>query len=131
MDDAARRLGELIAMETEGQRKLEMLQAYRDEYHQRFVQAVSNGIGPDAWRNYSAFLARIDDAIAAQRSAVEQSRQRTAQGQQVWLAQRNKVKAIDTLSQRHKAADQRLENKREQRLLDEHSARLFSRKHGE
>lgn len=127
MDDAARRLGELIASQSEGQRKLEMLQQYRDEYHQRFVQAISSGIGPDAWRNYSAFLGRIDEAIAAQRKAVEQSRQRTAQSQQVWLSHRNKVKAIDTLSQRHKAAGLRQEARQEQRLSDEHAAR----RHGE
>lgn len=128
MDDAARRLGELIASETEGKRKLEMLQQYRDEYQQRFLQAAASGIGPDAWRNYSAFLVKIDEAIAAQRNMVEQSRQRTAQGQQVWMSHRNKVKAIDTLTQRQRAAEQRTEARREQRLSDEHAARRFNGK---
>src|SRR5690606_11580153 len=63
MDEAARRLGELIASETEGKHKLEMLQIYRAEYQQRFLQAAASGIGPDAWRNYSAFLVKIDEAI--------------------------------------------------------------------
>lgn len=128
MDDAARRLGELIASETEGKRKLDMLQEYRDEYQQRFLQAAASGIGPDAWRNYSAFLVKIDEAIAAQRSMVEQSRQRTVQGQQVWMNHRNKVKAIDTLTQRQRAAELRTEARREQRLSDEHAARRFNGK---
>lgn len=128
MDDAARRLGELIASETEGKRKLDMLQEYRDEYQQRFLQAAASGIGPDAWRNYSAFLVKIDEAIAAQRSIVEQSRLRTVQGQQVWMNHRNKVKAIDTLTQRQRAAELRTEARREQRLSDEHAARRFNGK---
>lgn len=128
LDDAARRLGALIASETEGQRKLEMLQSYRDEYQQRFLQAAASGIGPDAWRNYSAFLAKIDEAIAAQRSLVEQSRQLTLQGQQVWIDHRNKVKAIDTLTQRQRSAALRAEARQEQRLSDEHAARRFTGK---
>ena len=128
MDDAARRLGELIASETEGKRKLDMLQEYRDEYQQRFLQAAASGIGPDAWRNYSAFLVKIDEAIAAQRSMVEQSRLRTVQGQQVWMNHRNKVKAIDTLSQRQRSAELRTEARRDKRLSDEHAARRFNGK---
>lgn len=127
MDEAARRLGELIASETEGKHKLEMLQSYRAEYQQRFLQAAASGIGPDAWRNYSAFLVKIDEAIAAQHAMVEQSRLRTVQGQQVWMTHRNKVKAIDTLTQRQRTAEQRKEAKQEQRLSDEHAAYRFNR----
>ncbi|ATE59423.1 flagellar export protein FliJ [Thauera sinica] len=122
-DEAARRLGELIASERTVEQKLKLLEDYRQEYHDRFMQAVRDGIGPDAWRNYSAFLGRLDDAVAVQRKAVEQSRQQTAQGQQNWLAQRNRLKAFDTLSQRHQAGVARSEAKREQKLTDEHAAR--------
>lgn len=125
MDDAARKLGELISGEHECARKLELLENYRAEYQQRFEEAARNGIGPDAWRNFSAFLARIDEAIAAQRTAVERSRQATAGGQQAWLHQRNKVKAFDTLSQRHQAAQTKREQRDEQRQSDDHSAKAF------
>lgn len=126
MDEAARRLGELIASQRDGQQKLDMLQSYRDEYHARFVEAARNGIGPDAWRNYSAFIGKLDDAIAAQRRIVDQSRDRTVQGQEIWLAQRNRVKAFDTLSQRHQVGVARQEAKREQKQSDEHTARRYS-----
>ena len=58
MDDAARKLGELIASEQAVEDKLELLKAYRKEYQDRFVEAARNGIGPDAWRNFSAFLGK-------------------------------------------------------------------------
>lgn len=123
MDEAARRLGELVALERDSQQKLEMLQQYRDEYKARFVQATRDGIGPEAWRNFSAFLGKLDEAIATQSRLVEQSHHHTSQGQQVWVAQRNKVKAFDTLSQRHQTVLARLEAKQEQRMTDEHAAR--------
>ncbi|TAH51549.1 MAG: flagellar export protein FliJ [Betaproteobacteria bacterium] len=122
-DEAARKLGELIASERTVEEKLKLLEDYRQEYHDRFMQAVREGIGPDAWRNFSAFINRLDDAIAAQRKVVEQSRQQTAQGQQFWLTQRNRLKAFDTLSQRHQASVARSEAKQEQKLTDEHAAR--------
>lgn len=125
MGEAARKLGELISGEHECKRKLELLENYRAEYQERFQEAARNGIGPDAWRNFSVFLARIDEAIAVQRGMVEQSRQATVGGQQAWLAQRNKVKAFDTLSQRHQAELVRKEQKDEQRQSDEHAAKAF------
>ena len=51
MDDAARRLGELIASEQEGTRKLELLQNYRAEYEARFHDATRHGMSPETWRN--------------------------------------------------------------------------------
>ncbi len=122
-DDAARQLGELIASERSVEQKLKLLENYRQEYHDRFVQAVQGGIAPDAWRNFSAFINRLDDAISAQRAIVEQSRAQTAQGQQAWLKQRNRLKAFDTLSQRHQATVARGEARQEQKLTDEHAAR--------
>lgn len=125
MDEAARKLGELISGEHECQRKLELLESYRAEYQERFLEAARNGIGPDAWRNFSVFISRIDEAVAAQRAVLEQSRQAIVGGQQAWLAQRNKVKAFDTLSQRHVAEQNRRELKDEQRQSDEHAAKAY------
>lgn len=122
-DDAARELGELLAAERSVEEKLDLLENYRNEYRQRFADAARAGLTPDAWRNYSAFLVRLDEAVAAQRQLVEQSRARTAEGQQLWMEQRNKLKAFDTLSRRHQNALARIEAKAEQKLSDEHAAR--------
>lgn len=123
MDEASRRLGELIAMEAADQHKLRMLQDYRAEYEARFLEQARNGIGPDAWRNYSAFIGRLDEAIAVQRDSVQRAGRNTADGQQAWMSQRNQVKAFDTLAQRHHQTVLRQENRAEQKLSDEHAAR--------
>ena len=123
MDDAARQLGQLLASEQEVGKTLELLEQYRGEYEARFRQAAQDGLGRDEWANYQSFLGRLDEAIAQQRLLVESSRQRTENGQKEWLDKRNRVKAFDTLSQRHKASEGRSEARLEQRAQDKHAAR--------
>ena len=125
MDDAARKLGQLLASEEEVGKTLALLEQYREEYEARFRQAARNGLSRDEWRNYQTFLGRLDEAIAQQRALVEASRQRTADGQKEWLDKRNRVKAFDTLSQRHRANEEQAEAKSEQRAQDEHAANAY------
>lgn len=122
-DEAARRLGELIGAEKEDDRKLALLQEYRGEYQARFMEAAQNGIGPDEWRNFSAFIGKLDEAIEQQERIVASAHGRTVAGQQAWLAERNRLKAFDTLSQRHDRAQQRKEARQDQRITDEHAAK--------
>lgn len=125
VDEATRRLGELLASEHACEVKLEMLTQYRLEYRGRFMQAARDGIGPDAWRNYSSFIAKLDDAINLQQNIVNQSKRMTASGQEQWVHERNRMKAFDALSQRQVAQEQRNHNKQEQKQSDEHSIKLF------
>lgn len=125
VDDAAKRLGELISSEQAGEVKLRMLQDYRTEYRERFMQAARDGIDPNAWRNYSAFLLRLDDAIAQQQRTVEHSRQQTRRGQQAWVSERNRMKAFDTLSERQDRQELLRQNRAEQKQSDEHAIKHF------
>jgi len=125
MDDAAGKLGQLLASEQEVEKTFALLEQYREEYEARFRQAAQNGLTREEWGNYQSFLVRLDEAIAQQRALVEASKQRTVDGQKEWLDKRNRVKAFDTLSQRHKAGEVRSEAKTEQRDQDEHAAKNF------
>jgi len=127
-DEATRRLGQLIAAEQSAKSRLQMLEQYREEYAQRLRDAIAQGITQMVLRNYQDFLARIDDAISQQRSAVHASEKSTAAGQEHWKAQNKRLKAIDTLSVRHDSRERYRENKQEQKLLDEFSTRNFSGK---
>ncbi|MBK6631492.1 MAG: flagellar export protein FliJ [Betaproteobacteria bacterium] len=125
MDDAASKLGQLLASEQEVGKTLALLEQYREEYEARFRQAAQNGLTREEWGNYQSFLGRLDDAIAQQRALVEASKQRTVDGQKEWLDKRNRVKAFDTLSQRHKDGEVRSEAKTEQRDQDELAAKNY------
>ena len=125
LDEATRRLGELISGQQEAAQRLELLIQYRQEYQQRFLASAQTGIGRDAWHNYQAFLDRLDAAVAQAREMMVASEQRTAAGQQEWLNKRGRLKAFDTLAQRHQTREVYAEAKKEQKVFDEHSARRF------
>lgn len=125
LDEAARQLGKLIAGEQEAGQRLALLEEYREEYQARFMSAARTGLGPDAWRNYQHFLGRLDQAIDQARAMVNVSKQRTAAGQRNWLDKRSKVKAFDTLAQRHQVRVAAGQARQEQKQSDEHAARRF------
>lgn len=123
MDEAAKKLGALIASEQQAAQRLELLSTYRDEYNERFIAAARNGLRPEEWQNYNSFLSRLDEAIGQAREMLNLSKRSTQVGQEDWLDKRGKVKAFDTLAQRHELRLQYGEMKQEQKLSDEHAAR--------
>lgn len=125
-DEATRKLGQLIAAEQSQRSRLQMLEQYRDEYAQRMLEATASGITRLILLNYQEFLARIDEAITQQRTAVESSERSTKVGQGHWQDQNKQLKAIDALSLRHDARERYRENKHEQKLQDEFSTRKYS-----
>lgn len=122
-DDATHRLARLIATERDAKNKLEMLLQYRDEYATRFRQAAQNGLSQREWHNYQEFLNRLDEAIDTQRQTVALQVLHTATGQTHWQQQTTKLKAFDTLSERHYASENALQLRREQKTQDEFAAR--------
>lgn len=123
LDEAARKLGELINGEHEATQRHHLLIQYREEYQARFMEAAKNGLGRHEWNNYSQFLARIDDAIIQAAVSLTHSQQRTLAGQQNWVGKQGRVKAFDTLSQRHQAKASIQEQRENQKISDEHTVR--------
>lgn len=128
LDQATRTLGELISGQQEATQRLEVLMQYREEYQNRFLDSARDGIGRDAWHNYRAFLDRLDAAVAQAKEMVATSERRTAAGQQEWLSKRGRVKAFDTLAQRHQSRVDYAESRQEQKAFDEHAARSHHQK---
>ena len=89
------------------------------------VDAAKAGITPQQWANYQDFTGKLDEAVAQQKKMVTASQDRTKDGQRRWLEQRNKVKAFDTLAQKHEQIQRYQDGRQEQKISDE----LTSRKH--
>lgn len=123
-DEATLQLAHLISSERDAKNKLTVLLQYRDEYAVRFRQSAESGLSQREWRNFQDFLDRLDEAIAAQQKIVRQHELDTTTGQQQWQQQRKKLKAFDTLSERHFAKEEAIENRREQKIQDEFATRF-------
>lgn len=128
LDEAARKLGDLIAGEQEASQRHGLLVQYREEYRTRFLGAAQNGLSPGEWRNYTSFLARLDEAIAQADAAMNHTKQQTVAGQQEWVSKRGRVKAFDTLSDRHQSRVAYQDQRQEQKASDEHGARRHEEK---
>lgn len=118
-DAAAADLGVLHALGRDAQQQLQRLLEFRDEYQARFRDRALGGIDHAAWRNFQHFMDRLDDAIAMQRDAVEQTHRRAAAGLGHWQAEQRKAMSFDLLSERHRKAEQLRERRREQKEHDD------------
>ena len=126
LEEASRRLGELISGERRASERLGLLIQYRDEYRVRFLDAARDGLGREQWHNFQQFLSQLDTAIGQAQEMLSQSHELTATGQREWLDHRGRVKAFDTLALRHHTRVAYEESHREQKILDEHAARMHN-----
>jgi flagellar FliJ protein len=122
-DDAAKRLGVALKAVDEGEQKLAMLLGYRDDYALRLDAAQVAGITPMAYRNFVAFMDKLDIAINGQREVIKHAQHKSATEKAAWQACERKRLSYRTLNERAAAAALHKENKRDQKQMDEHAAR--------
>jgi flagellar FliJ protein len=122
-DETAKRLGAALRVTQDNEEKLQMLHGYRGDYAERFDLAMANGMTPMAYRNFQAFLDKLDNAVAGQQQVLLQARQRSERERSNWQDSERKRMSYTTLSNRAQQQAQQLEAKRDQKLMDEHAAR--------
>lgn len=126
-DDAAINLGKLSLKQQEAEKTLRLLVEYRENYQSQFIESAGNGISPAEWRNFKAFICKLDTAIQAQQKLVTMTQQHMEAGNTQYHTHRQKLKSYDTLSQRAKLHHQARLQKQEQYQLDEHTAHTFNK----
>lgn len=122
-DDAAKRLGVALKAVDEAEQKLTMLLGYRDDYAIRLEAAQVAGITPMAYHNFVAFMGKLDNAINGQREVLKHAQHKGALEKTAWQACERKRLSYRTLNERAAAEALRVENKRDQKQMDEHAAR--------
>lgn len=122
-DSAAKRLGVALKAVDDARQKHHMLVGYQNEYIQRFEAAQAAGITPMAYRNFVAFIDKLDTAVKGQLEMIRHAELRCEQEKAAWQASERKRMSYSTLNDRADAAALKLENKRDQKQMDEHAAR--------
>lgn len=122
-DEAAKRLGVALRAAEETEQKLTMLLGYRDDYAARLEAAQVAGITPMAYRNFVAFMDKLDNAINGQREVVKHAHYKSAVEKAAWQACERKRLSYRTLNERAARQALQAENKRDQKQMDEHAAR--------
>lgn len=128
-DEAAKRLGNAIRATDKAEKKLALLQQYRDDYSARFqAKMAQGGLTPLTFRNFQSFIDKLDAAIEGQLQVVKEAENGVTQERGAWQASERKRMSYDTLATRAMQKEQQRENKRDQKLNDEQAARLVQSK---
>jgi flagellar FliJ protein len=122
-DAHAQRLGALTRELDEARQRLAMLVGYRTEYQSRLSEASTQGIDLTRLRNYQAFLAQLERAIAQQDDIVAKAEQSVQGAKAQWTSERQRVESFNALDERHHTSLARHEQRRAQKLTDEWAAR--------
>ena len=103
----------------------EQLQTYRRDYEQRWSGQFGHGGGIDIVQCYQGFIARLGQAIEAQQRVALLAAQRLEQAQESWQQHEIRVASVRKLIERRGREQRGADNRREQKQLDEHAARLL------
>ena len=122
-DDAAKRLGAALKAVEEAEQKLQMLLGYRDDYAKRLEQAQMNGMTPFAYANFVAFVGKLDNAINGQQEVLKHAKYKSELEKATWQESERKRLSYRTLNDRAAAEALKIENKRDQKMMDDHAAR--------
>ena len=126
-DAAAKRLGAALQAVEEAEQKLKMLLGYRDDYANRLDQAQMDGITPFSYANFVAFVGKLDNAINGQQEVLKYAKYTSEMEKKTWQESERKRLSYRTLTERAAAEALKVENKRDQKMMDDHAARTVRR----
>lgn len=126
VDGAARNLHQLKQRWSAAEEKLQHLLGYEAEYRARLQNSTRGGVSISVFRDYRQFLGKLEVAIRQQREEVDASKRLWEEGQREWQKQKRKLSAYDTLSERHRQAQVRIETRTEQRQQDDFALKHFT-----
>ena len=115
--DATRALAHRRRLLDEADGRLSELLSYREEF--------ARGDGPQGpglavgLQDYWRFRSRLNTAIAEQRDRIDQQRLAVEQSLERWRDAQRQVAVLEKVMDRLRAAEQRLRERREQRVLDD------------
>lgn len=122
-DAAAKRLGVANKQVEEAEQKLEMLVGYRDEYARKLDAAQVAGITPFAYHNFVAFIGKLDNALNGQREVLKHARFKAESERKTLQESERKRLSYRTLNERAASEALKIQNKRDQKQMDDHAAR--------
>lgn len=105
------------------QDKLEQLRQFQQEYQGQFDAACRGGLSVGELQEYRAFLARLQQAVSQQETAVETSHQAHLDTQRRWQAQHVRTQAIGKAIERLRSEESQDQERREQKESDEYAQR--------
>ncbi|MCY1400476.1 flagellar biosynthesis chaperone [compost metagenome] len=121
---AAQRLGHFQGQVNLAETKLAELDRFRADYQQQWITQGSKGVCGMWLMNYQRFLNQLETAVAQQKQSLAWHQNNLKNARGTWQQAYARVEGLRKLVQRYLDEARQLEDKREQKLLDELSQRL-------
>ncbi|MDE1234538.1 flagellar export protein FliJ [Vibrio aestuarianus] len=109
-------------------KQLSQIEQYRLDYCQQLVDRGMSGLSASEYGHLHRFLTQLDETLSKQRDAEQHFKTQVENCQDHWLEVRKQRRSYEWLIEKKQAEIQRLQEKREQKQMDEFSTLLFSRK---
>jgi len=124
-DDALKKLLSSQQILQQNQQRLMDIQNYYSEYHSE-VSVTGQSFDPELFQRTRQFLAKLDSALDQQKQQIYIDQQRVDADTQAWRQLRLKTESLISYKKRCEQQEQREDDQREQKALDELSAQRFS-----
>jgi flagellar FliJ protein len=121
---AAQRLGHFQGQVKLAETKLAELERFRHEYQLQWIDKGGSGVSGQWLINYQSFLNQLETAVAQQQKSLAWHQENLGKARGAWQQCYARVEGLRKLVQRYIDEARQLEDKREQKLLDELSQRL-------
>lgn len=125
---AAKNLREAEFEYQQNLQRLSSVSDYRLEYMKRLNQRSLEGINSHTYSHFHAFIKKLDNASEQVQIAVNQAQAMVRKRKKEWLAQRQKVQAVELLRDKKLKHLAIIENKKEQKMFDEIATQQFVRR---
>ncbi|WP_338556658.1 flagellar export protein FliJ [Erwinia sp. E_sp_B04_7] len=128
LEKAAIQLGDVRRAQKQADEQLTMLLDYQDDYRTSLNTNMSEGITSTRWYNYHQFIETLEKAIDQHRQQLLHWNSRVEKALSYWRDKQQRLHAYETLQQRALANELLIENRLDQKRMDEFAQRASLRK---
>lgn len=128
LEKAAIQLGDVRRAQKQADEQLTMLLDYQDDYRNSLNTNMSQGITSTRWYNYHQFIETLEKAIDQHRQQLLHWNSRVEKALSYWRDKQQRLHAYETLQQRALANELLIENRLDQKRMDEFAQRASLRK---
>ena len=129
VDMAAEALAKSIKFAEEAKAKQDMLSGYRQDYVNNLNKILVEGMGTEVYQNFYQFFAKLDQAISGQQQAVDIANQKVQVNRQLWQESQRKKLSYEVLLKRSDKRELKVEQKKDQKMMDEYATRITRPRH--
>lgn len=107
----------------QAKQQLQVLMQYQLEYQQQWQTAMQHGLKVEMYHNFQGFFTQLELAVQGQNAQIAQMESVVEQRKLELQEKQRKQKSYEVLITRAMASRQKLERRRDQKMMDEFASR--------